>query len=65
MLFDAFLVRMSLVPATMFLLGRATWWLPKWMDKVMPSLDIEGTALEEEWEREHGGASADTTQHVN
>lgn len=64
-LFDAFLVRMSLVPATMFLLGRATWWLPKWMDKVMPSLDIEGTALEEEWEREHGGASADTTQHVN
>lgn len=64
-LFDAFFVRMSLVPATMFLLGRATWWLPKWMDKVMPSLDIEGTALEEEWEREHGGASADTTQHVN
>ena len=64
-LFDAFFVRMSLVPATMFLLGRATWWLPKWMDKIMPSLDIEGTALEEEWEREHGGASADTTQHVN
>ncbi len=32
---SAFFVRMSLVPATMFLLGRATWWLPKWMDKVM------------------------------
>jgi RND superfamily putative drug exporter len=48
--FDAFFIRMSLVPATMFLMGKATWWLPKWMDKAMPPLDIEGTALEKEWE---------------
>lgn len=51
--FDAFFIRMSLVPATMFLMGKATWWLPKWMDKAMPRLDIEGTALEKEWEEKH------------
>ena len=51
--FDAFFIRMSLVPATMFLMGKATWWLPKWMDKAMPPLDIEGTALEKEWEEKH------------
>lgn len=56
-LFDAFLVRMSLVPATMFLMGRTTWWMPKWLDKLIPQLDIEGTALEEEWERKHAAAS--------
>ena len=48
--FDAFFIRMSLVPATMFLMGKATWWMPKWLDKIMPPLDIEGTALEKEWE---------------
>ncbi|WP_049361274.1 MMPL family transporter [Corynebacterium aurimucosum] len=52
-LFDAFFIRMTLVPATMFLLGRATWWMPKWLAKILPTLDIEGTALEEEWEAKH------------
>ncbi|WP_394286153.1 MMPL family transporter [Corynebacterium kefirresidentii] len=52
-LFDAFFVRMTLVPATMFLMGRATWWMPKWLAKILPTLDIEGTALEEEWEAKH------------
>ncbi|WP_038604033.1 MMPL family transporter [Corynebacterium atypicum] len=47
-LFDAFFVRMTLVPATMFLMGRATWWMPKWLDKVLPSLDVEGNKLEED-----------------
>ncbi|AZA14619.1 MMPL family transporter [Corynebacterium choanae] len=42
---DAFLVRMGLVPATMFLLGRATWWIPKWLDRLLPRIDIEGEAL--------------------
>ena len=51
--FDAFFIRMSLVPATMFLMGKATWWMPKWLDKLLPSLDIEGTALEKEWEEKH------------
>ena len=52
-LFDAFFVRMTLVPATMFLMGRATWWMPKWLAKILPTLDVEGTALEEEWEAKH------------
>ena len=45
-LFDAFLVRMTLIPASMFLLGRSTWWMPKWLDKILPSVDVEGSALE-------------------
>ncbi|MFC7992511.1 MMPL family transporter [Streptomyces pilosus] len=42
---DAFVVRMALVPAVMSLLGRAAWWLPKPLDKVLPDLDIEGEKL--------------------
>ncbi|AKV59312.1 MMPL family transporter [Corynebacterium riegelii] len=45
-LFDAFFVRMALVPATMFLMGPSTWWIPKWLDKVLPEVDVEGTELE-------------------
>nr|WP_227659103.1 MULTISPECIES: MMPL family transporter [unclassified Corynebacterium] len=45
-LFDAFFVRMALVPAAMFVLGRATWWMPRWLDTILPSLDVEGSALE-------------------
>jgi RND superfamily putative drug exporter len=39
---DAFLVRLTLVPAVMALLGRAAWWLPKRLDGVVPHLDVEG-----------------------
>lgn len=46
-LFDAFVIRMTFIPAAMFLLGRATWYMPKWLDKVLPSVDVEGSALEE------------------
>ena len=42
---DAFLVRMMIVPAFMALLGDKMWWLPKWLDRVMPNLDIEGESL--------------------
>jgi RND superfamily putative drug exporter len=42
---DAFVVRMTLVPAVMKLLGRHAWWLPKWLDRRLPSLDIEGESL--------------------
>jgi len=51
--FDAFFVRMALVPATMFLLGNATWWIPHWLNRLIPRMDIEGTALEKEWEERH------------
>jgi len=42
---DAFVVRMTLVPAVMKLLGHHAWWLPKWLDRILPSLDIEGESL--------------------
>ena len=42
---DAFVVRMTLVPAVMKLLGRHAWWLPAWLDRRLPSLDVEGEAL--------------------
>ncbi len=42
-LFDATIVRMLLVPATMELLGDKNWWLPKWLDKLLPHLDVEAT----------------------
>lgn len=40
---DATVVRMLLVPATMELLGDRNWWIPKWLDKVLPRIDVEGT----------------------
>ncbi len=43
-LLDATLVRMVLVPATMSLVGRANWWLPAWLDRILPHLDLEGGA---------------------
>jgi RND superfamily putative drug exporter len=39
---DASIVRMILVPATMKLMGDANWWLPNWLDRLMPTIDIEG-----------------------
>ncbi len=39
---DAFIVRMTIVPAAMQLLGNSAWWLPKWLDKRLPHIDIEG-----------------------
>jgi hypothetical protein len=44
-LIDATLVRMVLVPATMSLAGRANWWLPGWLDRLLPHLDLEGGHL--------------------
>ncbi|MFM6939150.1 MAG: MMPL family transporter [Rhodoluna sp.] len=45
-LFDAFLVRLVLIPALMTLLGKAAWWMPKWLDRLLPDVDVEGAALE-------------------
>ncbi|MBN2622373.1 MAG: MMPL family transporter [Acidimicrobiales bacterium] len=42
-LVDATIVRVILVPATMRLMGEANWWLPRWLDRLLPHLDIEGT----------------------
>ncbi|MCW2901393.1 MAG: putative drug exporters of the superfamily [Streptosporangiaceae bacterium] len=43
--FDAFVVRMAIVPAVLGLLGRAAWWLPRWLHKVIPNVDVEGEQL--------------------
>ncbi|MDP9823739.1 RND superfamily putative drug exporter [Nocardioides massiliensis] len=60
-LLDAFVVRMLLVPALMHLLGDKAWWIPRWLDRMLPNVDIEGSALE----REHplvAMQDADTTK---
>ena len=44
-LLDAFVVRMAFVPAVLALLGRSAWWLPKWLDRVLPTVDVEGESL--------------------
>ncbi|WP_369140141.1 MMPL family transporter [Modestobacter versicolor] len=44
-LVDAFVVRMTLVPAVLALLGRSAWWLPRWLDRLLPDLDVEGAKL--------------------
>jgi len=53
-LLDAFVVRMLLMPALMHLLGRSAWWLPRWLDRILPNVDMEGAALE----RDHPGMKA-------
>jgi RND superfamily putative drug exporter len=41
-LIDATIVRMLLVPATMELLGDRNWWIPKWLDRILPNIHVEG-----------------------
>jgi RND superfamily putative drug exporter len=53
-LLDATVIRMLLVPATMELLGDKNWWIPRWLDRILPNLNVEGPAeaVEEELEEE-------------
>ncbi|MGP4009129.1 MMPL family transporter [Streptomyces sp. 4N124] len=44
-LFDAFIIRMAVVPAVLALLGHKAWWLPKWLDRILPNVDVEGERL--------------------
>jgi len=44
-LFDAFVVRMTIVPAVLALLGKAAWWFPRPLDKFLPNVDVEGERL--------------------
>ena len=43
---DATVVRLVLVPATMELLGDRNWWLPRWLDRLIPKIDVEGASEE-------------------
>jgi len=42
---DAFVVRMTIVPAVMSLLDTAAWWIPRWLDRILPNVDVEGEGL--------------------
>ncbi|MCE5288641.1 MAG: MMPL family transporter [Nocardiaceae bacterium] len=44
--FDAFIVRMALIPALMYLMGEKAWYLPKWLDRLLPKVDVEGEGLQ-------------------
>lgn len=57
---DAFLVRMTLVPAAMALAGNAAWWLPRWLGRLLPNVDIEGEGL-----RQHLNHSAWTAEQTD
>jgi RND superfamily putative drug exporter len=46
--FDAFVVRMAIVPAVLALLGHKAWWLPRWLDRALPDVDVEGEKLRKE-----------------
>jgi RND superfamily putative drug exporter len=52
--FDAFIVRMTLIPALMYLMGEKAWWLPRWLDRILPNVDVEGESL-----RSHPRAQTD------
>ncbi len=45
-LFDAFIVRLLLMPAVLTVLGKSAWWIPKWLDRILPDVDVEGAQLE-------------------
>jgi RND superfamily putative drug exporter len=45
-LVDALVVRMTIVPAVMYLLGEKAWWLPRWLSRILPDVDVEGAKLQ-------------------
>mgnify|MGYP003378028508 FL=1 len=44
-LIDAFLIRMTLIPALLHLADERAWWLPGWLDRLLPTIDIDGQRL--------------------
>ncbi|MFJ3034972.1 MMPL family transporter [Curtobacterium pusillum] len=58
-LLDAFIVRLLLIPALMHLVGKAAWWMPKWLDRIIPDIDVEGAKLERAHPAPPGGRVAD------
>ncbi|MEW2631691.1 MMPL family transporter [Streptomyces sp. NPDC048389] len=57
--FDAFVVRMAIVPAVLALLGHKAWWLPRWLDRALPDVDVEGEKLQKELAQGPGGPDED------
>lgn len=58
-LFDAFLVRMTIIPALMTLLGEKAWWFPRWLDRILPNVDVEGESLQQGKPQPEAPASRD------
>lgn len=54
-LFDAFVVRLTIVPAVMTLMGKSAWYMPKWLDKILPNIDVEGESILHKSESEDKG----------
>ncbi|QKV97050.1 MMPL family transporter [Streptomyces sp. NA02950] len=61
-LFDAFIVRMAIVPAVLALLGDKAWWLPKRLERILPRVDVEGEALNRRPEPHASSAEAATAR---
>lgn len=62
---DAFVVRMTIVPAAMFLLGRRAWWIPRPLSKVLPTIDIDGESLSDGEPGQADSVSADTADSTD
>ncbi|MFF8565339.1 MMPL family transporter [Streptomyces albidoflavus] len=65
--FDAFVVRMAIVPAVLALLGKHAWWLPRWLDRALPDFDVEGDKLRKKLDREsaEGGPGKEERETVS
>ncbi|MEW2218001.1 MMPL family transporter [Streptomyces sp. NPDC006990] len=62
--FDAFVVRMAIVPAVLALLGKRAWWLPGWLDRALPDVDIEGEGLRAAADGSGEGPDADDDREL-
>lgn len=62
-LFDAFIVRLAIIPAVMKLMGHAAWYLPKWLDKIIPNVDLEGHELSEKLSEQNASDPIDQKQY--
>ena len=60
---DALLVRMTMVPAVLALAGKHAWYIPRWLDRALPDLDIEGTSLRQQPTPSAAGERSGTGQH--
>ncbi|THA60260.1 MMPL family transporter [Streptomyces sp. A0958] len=62
--FDAFVVRMAIVPAVLALLGDRAWWLPRWLERILPHVDVEGEALTQPHEKGEAPQSSTEPESV-
>ncbi|MEV7659701.1 MMPL family transporter [Streptomyces anulatus] len=60
--FDAFVVRMAIVPAVLALLGKKAWWLPRWLDRALPNVDVEGEKLQKQLTDEPGSEGGESDE---